>query len=123
MDNLCITKGSHKLLDGISLTLPPGSLLAVIGMSGQGKSTLLGAMTSARPATEGRITFDGIDHVHPGMQSQVAFLPQHPAMRPFLSVQETLQAAAHLHLPADHAPAEIATRIADILSLVNLDIC
>ena len=121
MDNLCITKGSHKLLDGISLTLPPGSLLAVIGMSGQGKSTLLGAMTSARPATEGRITFDGIDHVHPGMQSQVAFLPQHPAMRPFLSVQETLQAAAHLHLPADHAPAEIATRIADILSLVNLE--
>lgn len=121
IDNLCITKGSHQLLHSISLTLPPGSLLAIIGMSGQGKSTLLGAMTSMRPATEGRITFDGIDHAHPSMQSQVAFLPQHPAMRPFLSVQETLQAAAHLHLPADHLPAEVTTRINDILSLVNLE--
>ncbi|WP_432084219.1 ABC transporter ATP-binding protein [Streptomyces sp. WAC 04229] len=53
-------KGS-AVLDGIDITVPAGSSLAVVGPTGAGKSTLGHLVPRLYDATDGRITLDGVD--------------------------------------------------------------
>lgn len=48
-------------LDGVSLSLKPGELVAVMGPSGSGKSTLLNVAGLLQPPTSGRVLIDGVD--------------------------------------------------------------
>ncbi|MEH1014135.1 thiol reductant ABC exporter subunit CydC [Micromonospora sp. CPCC 206060] len=54
-------EGVPPALDRVSLDLPPGSRVAVVGTSGAGKSTLLGVLTGAVRPTAGRVTVDGVE--------------------------------------------------------------
>ena len=49
------------VLKGISIAIPAGSFTALVGRSGAGKSTLVELLPRLRDATEGSITFDGVD--------------------------------------------------------------
>lgn len=73
----------HPAVHHLSLTLPPGALVAVVGPNGAGKSTLLKALAGQLHPLGGRI--DGLGEPH-----RVACLPQHSGIdRSFpISVQE-----------------------------------
>ncbi len=49
------------LLDGVDLALEPGETMAVVGLTGSGKSTLTALTTRLYDVTGGRITLDGVD--------------------------------------------------------------
>ncbi|GAB2838372.1 ABC transporter ATP-binding protein [Lentzea nigeriaca] len=54
--------GTEKwVLRNVSLTIPAGGALAVVGENGAGKTTLVKLLTRMYEPTEGRITVDGID--------------------------------------------------------------
>ncbi len=53
--------GGLRAVDGMSLTVEPGSLTGIIGPNGAGKSTFFNLLAGFTPATSGRITYDGID--------------------------------------------------------------
>lgn len=53
--------GPVKAVDGVSLTIPAGQMVGVIGRSGAGKSTLLRLINRLSEPSEGRITFEGRD--------------------------------------------------------------
>ena len=57
--NLVKTYGRVVGLDGVSLELYPGEVLAIIGDNGAGKSTLIKCLTGAEVADEGEIYLDG----------------------------------------------------------------
>ncbi|SEM70719.1 ATP-binding cassette domain-containing protein [Cryobacterium luteum] len=57
--NLVKTYGRVVGLDGVSLSLYPGEVLAIIGDNGAGKSTLIKCLTGAELADEGEILLDG----------------------------------------------------------------
>ena len=54
-------KGGVVALNGCSLTISPGEVVAIIGPSGSGKSTLLRCLNLLETPTSGHIFFDGVD--------------------------------------------------------------
>ncbi|HEV8693072.1 MAG TPA: ATP-binding cassette domain-containing protein, partial [Lysobacter sp.] len=55
IDNLRLDRGGRTVLRDISLTVPRGSIVAVLGPSGSGKSTLLAALTGELHAAAGKV--------------------------------------------------------------------
>lgn len=53
--------GASKALDDLTLAVPRGQFVGVIGRSGAGKSTLLRSLNGLATPTSGRITWDGRD--------------------------------------------------------------
>jgi len=61
VDTVTKAFGGTKALDALSLSVPRGQFVGVIGRSGAGKSTLLRSLNGLAPPTSGRITWDGQD--------------------------------------------------------------
>ncbi len=59
--NLHKSFGSQKVLDGLSLEIPPESVTVILGRSGEGKSVLLKHMIGLLHADEGQVIIDGVD--------------------------------------------------------------
>jgi len=57
--NITVTYGSFKALDEVSLTIPPGQIVGLVGHNGAGKSTLINAVTGAVRPLSGEIAIDG----------------------------------------------------------------
>jgi branched-chain amino acid transport system ATP-binding protein len=60
-EGLCRHFGGLKAVDGVSLTLEPGTVVGLIGPNGAGKSTLLNLMSGCERPTAGRLLVDGRD--------------------------------------------------------------
>src|SRR5712664_929804 len=63
-------------LDGVSLTIFPGTTLAVVGESGSGKSTLASCLACLESPTAGNIWFEGQDIVKLGERARRQLRPQ-----------------------------------------------
>ena len=87
-------------LRGISMDVPDGSVVTIIGANGAGKSTLLRAISGLEPLSEGEIRFDGrrIDGTPPEkvVALGVAQVPEGRRIFPDLTVQENLNTGAYL---------------------------
>jgi polar amino acid transport system ATP-binding protein len=59
--------GTLRVLDGIDLDVPSGSVVTLIGASGSGKSTLLRCVNLLEPIDDGYIALDGVDITEPGL--------------------------------------------------------
>ena len=78
IENLSVDVPGRRLLDGITLNLPEGQVIALIGHNGSGKSTLLKVLARQVEAT-GRIAFEGrplSDWRPRDYARRLAFLPQ-----------------------------------------------
>ena len=83
------------ILNGISIRLDVGEILAVAGTNGAGKSTLAKAIVGLLPRATGRIVFDGAEIGAERTEARVArgigYVPQVANVFPSLSVAENLQ--------------------------------
>jgi branched-chain amino acid transport system ATP-binding protein len=61
IDDLVAAYGPVRALDGVSLAAPEGSITAVLGANGAGKTSLLRTISGLIPARRGRIRFAGRD--------------------------------------------------------------
>ncbi|MFW6027854.1 MAG: ATP-binding cassette domain-containing protein, partial [bacterium] len=55
---------TKRALHGVSLTVPPGAIAALVGPNGAGKTTLLRCIAALETPYAGHITVDGLDVTH-----------------------------------------------------------
>lgn len=67
-------------LSRFDLTVPAGAIVALVGASGAGKSSLLNLLLDLAPLTEGRILIDG--EVRPDLSADIAWAGQSPLILP-----------------------------------------
>ena len=114
--------GSKKLLDGVSFSLGPRTLTAIIGPSGAGKSTLLGVLTGRTKPTTGKILLSGQD-LHENFQilsQQIGSVPQADILHTRLTVRQALNYGAQLRLPNDTEKDERLSRVDEVMAKLEL---
>jgi sulfonate transport system ATP-binding protein len=104
--------GVHAL-EGVTLNVEIGEIVAIVGGSGCGKSTLLRAISGLDHPTQGRITLDGEKIVQP--HEKIGIIFQEPRLLPWLTVAENV-AFGIAHLPK----AERERRVSRVLEKVGL---
>ena len=113
-----------QALAGVSLELPPGRLLAVMGASGSGKSTLLHLMAGLTTADSGSVRIDGQDlagltdaELTRFRLKRIGLVFQAFNLIPTLSAEENIM----LPLRLDRRPtAEDGRRVQEILEMLGL---
>ncbi|GAC68966.1 heme ABC transporter ATP-binding protein [Gordonia soli] len=58
-DDIHVTLGGREVVSGVSLNVPPGTLTALVGPNGCGKTTLLSVIAGLRTPASGAVTIDG----------------------------------------------------------------
>lgn len=116
---------SYKtILEGVGAYMPSGSITAIIGSSGSGKTSLLnvmaGRMESGRLKISGSTTFNADGSI---AHTRSAYLMQQDVLIPTLTVRETLQYAADLRLPPPITQAERKAIVEQVILELGLKEC
>ena len=113
------------VLRGLSVAVPPGKIVAVLGANGAGKTTLLRAITGLLPVhrgkiTKGRITLGGSDitHAEPARRVRGGLAQVMEGRRIFaeLTVDENLRAGAYTNRAGT---AESRDRVMDLFPVLK----
>jgi phospholipid/cholesterol/gamma-HCH transport system ATP-binding protein len=72
-ENLCIQFGRQVVLNNVSISIPRGQTVAIIGESGCGKTMFLKSLVGLIPASSGSVQFDGND-IHKMPESELTRL-------------------------------------------------
>ena len=113
VDDLRVIRGSHEVLPGISLSVPGGQVVGLLGPSGGGKTTLLRAIVGVQVVAGGTVTVLGEPAGSPGLRSRVGYVTQQPSVYGDLSVRANLTYFAALA----GAPRDVVERIIEAVDL------
>jgi polar amino acid transport system ATP-binding protein len=102
--------GSVEVLKGVDLTVARGEVVAIIGPSGGGKSTLLRCVNLLEPVTSGQVLLESQDLTAPAtdinrVRRRIGMVFQHFNLFPHLSAMDNLTLAPRklLRMPRDEA--------------------
>ncbi|KAA1244696.1 ATP-binding cassette domain-containing protein, partial [Mycobacterium simiae] len=112
----------NTLLNNVSLTAPPGTLTAVIGGSGAGKTTLSRLIAGYTNPSSGTVSFAG-HNIHTGyasLRSRIGMVPQDDVVHRQLTIIQALGYAAELRLPPDTSKEDRAQVVAGVLAELGL---
>lgn len=113
-------KNSTNGLHNFSFNLESGQLVAIMGGSGVGKSTLLGIMNGNIRPDEGTITVNGYPLDAPEARQLIGFVPQDDLLIEELSVYQNLLFTARLCF-ARLSDQEIKARVENVLKELDLE--
>ncbi|MGX1098758.1 ABC transporter ATP-binding protein [Amorphus sp. MBR-141] len=113
--DLRVAYGQVEAVQGVSLSLEPGTIATVIGANGAGKTTLLAAIMGLLPSS-GRVAFDGADLAYVPAEDRVGLgitlVPEQRDLFSTMTVGENLELGAFRR-----GRAEIPTRLEEVFTL------
>ncbi len=118
VEDLSVRYGTSTAVDGVTLTIEPGEVVALLGPSGCGKTTLLRVIAGFVRQAAGRVRVDGatIDHLPPN-QRNIGIVFQNYALFPHMTVAENV--AYGLRARGLKGP-EVEARVSRFLETVQL---
>jgi sulfate transport system ATP-binding protein len=119
VDSVSKRFGDFAALDGVSLEVRDGSLTALLGPSGGGKSTLLRVIAGLEQPDAGRVVIAGHDATRtPPQRRNVGFVFQHYAAFKHMTVRKNVAFGLTIRRKSKD---EIAARVDELLRLVHLE--
>src|SRR5215218_6559059 len=119
VEGVCKRFGEFTALDGVSLEVRDGSLTALLGPSGGGKSTLLRVIAGLETPDAGRVLIGGDDATPvPARKRGVGFVFQHYAPFKHMTVRDNVGFGLKIRKRPKH---EITRRVDELLELVHLE--
>jgi ABC-2 type transport system ATP-binding protein len=119
LKNVTKTFGSKVAVDGISMELPPGSFLGLLGRNGAGKSTTLKMVTGLIPPTSGEIRLLGRDLAKEplAVKREIGTMPEDMGLLDQLTGEQFLRFVGRMR-GLDEATIEL--RRAELFELLDL---
>lgn len=119
VDSVSVSLGGERVLDGVSLSVAAGEVVAVFGPSGSGKSTLLRAVAGLVDVESGRVMVDGVDVTAvPTHRRSVGMVFQDEQLFPHRDVAGNVSFGLEM---AGVERGERDSRVAEVLTAVGLD--
>ena len=111
--------GRVRALDGLDLTVEPGTVFGFLGPNGAGKTTTMRILTGLARPTSGRAWVAGMDLASDGrhLARRIGYLPEEPAFYPWLTPGEFLDYLGRLY---GLSAGERVARVTELLELVKL---
>jgi sulfate transport system ATP-binding protein len=110
--------GDFVAVENVSISVPTGSLTALLGPSGSGKSTLLRVISGLEQPDDGRVVIEGNDVTGlPPQRRGIGFVFQHYAAFKHMTVRKNVAFGLEIRR---RPRAEIAKRVDELLELVQL---
>lgn len=123
-NELVVTFGGHRALDGASLVAPEGEITGLIGPNGAGKTTMFNVITGLVTPTSGTVTLDGVDltdrPLHLRARAGLARTFQQLELFTMLSVRENIRVAADIHRRWSRSGSDPACDTETIIDRVGL---
>ncbi len=123
-ENIHKAYGNLQVLKGISLDIPKGEIVSIVGASGAGKSTLLHILGALDKADSGRILFNDIDisllnekKLSAFRNKMIGFVFQFHHLLPEFTALENVCIPAYIAGESKKAAIEKASRLLDFLKL------
>ncbi|KAG6414071.1 hypothetical protein SASPL_126788 [Salvia splendens] len=109
---------STNILTNVSLSALPSQILAIVGPSGAGKSTLLDILSARTSPTSGSLLLNSLPLIPSSFRKLSAYVPQHDACLPLLTVAETFAFSAALLNP--DSPSDVPSIVTALLRDLRL---
>jgi ABC-2 type transport system ATP-binding protein len=108
IDHLTRRFGKKIALDDVSLSVPAGTVLGLVGENGAGKTTLIKHLLGLLKAQSGRVSVLGLDPVAKPVQvlSKIGYLSEEPELPGWMRVHELIRYVSAFYPRWDHAYAE-----------------
>lgn len=125
-ENIVITRGKGRrsfiTCDHASVNIKPGELVAIIGGSGAGKSTILNCMCGYLAPAQGEVYINGVDLYKnfDSLKKLIGYVPQSDIVYDDLTLYDMLRYTARLRLPKDTSEEEQEFMINRAIQLVEL---
>ncbi|MCB4768789.1 ABC transporter ATP-binding protein [Ancylobacter sp. Lp-2] len=121
LDRLTKRYGPTVAVDQLSLTVPTGSICALVGASGCGKSTTLRLINRLIEPDGGRVLIEGTDAASlpaVALRRRIGYVIQSIGLFPHWSIARNISTVPEL---LGWTPARISARVDELLDLVGLD--
>jgi sulfate transport system ATP-binding protein len=111
--------GDFVAVDDVTLTVPDGSLTALLGPSGSGKSTLLRTIAGLESPDAGSVMIGGVDvTTTPARKREIGFVFQHYAAFKHMTVRDNVAFGLKIRKVEKE---RVSARVDELLSLVHLE--
>src|SRR5215207_2188722 len=96
IEHLRVVRGGRMVLPDLSLRIPTGQVVGLLGPSGSGKSTLMRAIVGVQIVESGRVSVLGLEAGSPALRARVGYLTQAPSVYGDLSVRNNVRYFARI---------------------------
>jgi ABC-2 type transport system ATP-binding protein len=113
--NLRVVRGGSEVLPDLTVSIPSGQVVGLLGPSGSGKSTLIRAVVGVQVVESGSISVLGEPAGSPSLRHRIGYVTQSPSVYDDLSVRANVRYFASI-LGAGAAAADEAIEAVDLTS-------